>query len=72
MTEACRNGRNCKTMGVLSFISFVMACDACVTRYCIKSFLLCIYIEERLKHIDVKWLLLLLIYDRCLRFDFRY
>jgi hypothetical protein len=72
MTGARRDGRKCGTMGALSFIGFVMACDACVTRYCIKPFLLCIYIEERLKHIDVKWLLLLLIYDRCLRYDFRY
>jgi len=72
MTEACRDGRNCGTLGVLSFISFVIACDACVTRFCIKPFLLCIYIEERLKHIDVKLLFLLLIYDRCLRCDFRY
>jgi hypothetical protein len=38
MTEACRDGRNCGTMGVLSFIGFVVACDACVTRYCIKPF----------------------------------
>jgi hypothetical protein len=54
MTGARRDGRNCGTMSVLSFIGFVMACDSCVTRYCIKPFLLCIYIEERLKHIDVK------------------
>jgi hypothetical protein len=72
MTGARRDGRKFGTMDVLSFIGFVMACDACVTCYCIKPFLLCIYIEERLKHIDVKWLLLLLIYDRCLRCDFRY
>jgi hypothetical protein len=71
MTGARRDGRNCGTMGVLSFIGFVMACDACVTCFCIKPTLLCIYIEERLKHIDGKWLLLL-IYDRCLRCDFRY
>jgi hypothetical protein len=72
MTGARRDGRKCGTMGVLNFIGFVMACDACVTRYCIRPFLLCIYIEERFKHIDVKWLLLLLIYDRCLRCDLRY
>jgi hypothetical protein len=72
MTGARRDGRNCGTMGILSFIGFAMACDACVTRYCIKPFLLCIYIEEKLKYIDVKWLLLLLIYDRCVRCDFRY
>jgi len=39
--------------------------------FCIKPTLLCIHIEERLKHIDGKWLLLL-IYDRCLICDFRY
>jgi hypothetical protein len=71
MTKAHRDGRNCGTMGVLSFIGFVIACDACVTRYCISHFC-CVYIEERLKHIDVKWLFLLLNYDSCLRCDFRY
>jgi hypothetical protein len=54
MTEARRDGRNCGTMDVLSFIGFVMACDVCVTYYCIKPFMLCIYIEDILKHIDVK------------------
>jgi hypothetical protein len=72
MTEARHDGRNYEPMGVLSFIGFVMACDTCVTCYCINPFQLCIYIEERLKHINVKWLLLLLIYDRCLRCDFCY
>jgi hypothetical protein len=54
MTKARRDDRNCRTMGVLSFIGFVMPCDACVTCYCIKSSMLCNYIEERLKQIDVK------------------
>jgi hypothetical protein len=70
MTKARRDGCNCRTMGVLSFVNFTIACDACVTCFCIKPILLCIYIDERLKHIDGK-LLFLLIYDRCLRCDFR-
>jgi hypothetical protein len=35
MTGARRDGRNYGTMGILSVIGFVLACDACVTRYCI-------------------------------------
>jgi hypothetical protein len=54
MTRARCDGRNYGTMGVLSFIGFVVASDAYVTCYCIKSFMSCIYIEEILKHIDVK------------------
>jgi hypothetical protein len=54
MTEARHDSCNCGTMGVLSFIGFVMTCDTCVTCYCIKPLRLCIYIEERLKHINVK------------------
>jgi hypothetical protein len=54
MTEARHDSCNCGTMGILSFIGFVMTCDTGVTCYCIKPLRLCIYIEERLKHLNVK------------------
>jgi hypothetical protein len=72
MIKARCSGRNWWTMGCPPVYRFGLQLVTLVSLILVKPFLLCIYIEERLKQIDVKWLLLLLICDRCLRCDFRY
>jgi hypothetical protein len=72
MTEARLNGRNRWTTSYPSVYRFGLWLVTLVSLILVKPFLLCIYIDERLKQIDVKLLLLFLICDRCLRCDFHY
>jgi hypothetical protein len=40
MTEARRDGSDCGTMDVLYFMGLFMACDVCVTCYCISHYVM--------------------------------
>jgi len=53
MTEARRNGRNWWTTGCLLVYRFGLWFVTFVSLILVKPFLLCIYIEERLKQIDL-------------------
>jgi hypothetical protein len=55
MTKARRNGRNWWTMGCPLVYRFGLWLVTFVSLILVKPFLLCIYIEERLKQIDVIW-----------------
>jgi hypothetical protein len=54
MIEARCNGRNWWTMGCQPVYRFGLW--LVTSLILVKPFLLCIYIEERLKQIDVRWL----------------
>jgi hypothetical protein len=56
MTEARRNGRNWWTTGCPLVYRFGLWLVAFVSLILVKPFLLCIYVEERLKQIDLIWL----------------
>jgi hypothetical protein len=55
MTKARRNGRNWWTMGCPLVYRFGLWLVTFVSLILVKPFLLCIYIDERLKQIDVIW-----------------
>jgi len=56
MTEARRNGRNGWTTGCPPAYRFSLWLVTFVSLVLVKLFLLCNYIEKRLKQIDVIWL----------------
>jgi hypothetical protein len=56
MTEARRNGRSWWTTGCPLVYRVGLWLVTIVSLILVKPFLLCIYIEERLKQIDAIWL----------------
>jgi hypothetical protein len=58
MTEARRDGCNCRTTGCPLFYRSGMACDACVTYSLLSHYCYVNIVLIRIKQIDVKWLLL--------------
>jgi hypothetical protein len=72
MTEARRNGCNCRTTGVHCFIGLDLRLVSSVTLVLSSHYCYVIIVLIRLKQVDVKWLFDVVICDRCISWDFHY
>jgi hypothetical protein len=72
MTEAHRDGCNCRTTGVHYFIGLDLWLVSPVTLVLSSHYCYVIIVLIRLKRIDVKLLFVVVICDRCISWNFCY
>jgi hypothetical protein len=70
MTEARGDGCNCRTTGIHCFIGLYSWLVSPVTLVLSSHYCYVIIVLIRLKWIDVKWLFIVVICDKCLSWDF--